>query len=92
MSTADCAVFANCKEREEQGPLHPCAFNTGDLGIAIGSAVSIAADYRIDNRVMFSVGMAARELGIFAKEVVIVYGIPLSISGKNIFVDRKPKK
>jgi len=28
-----------------------CSFNTGDLGIAIGSAVALAADFRVDNRV-----------------------------------------
>ena len=33
--------FANCEEKLEH-PNHPCAFNTGDLGIAIGSAVSTA--------------------------------------------------
>ncbi len=67
----------------------PCAFNTGDLGIAIGSAVSVAADARIDNRIMFSAGTAARNLNFLPKEIRIVYGIPLSISGKSPFFDRK---
>jgi len=67
----------------------PCVFNTGDLGIAVGSAVSVAADHRIDNRVMHSVGRAAVRLGLLGDDVKIVYGIPLSVSGKSIFFDRK---
>ena len=82
--------FANCDEKLEH-PNHPCAFNTGDLGIAVGSAVSVAMDLRVDSRVMFSIGMAVREMGLLGEEVKIVYGIPLSISGKSPFFDRKPK-
>lgn len=82
--------FPDCEEKAKH-PDHPCAFNTGDLGIAIGSAVSVAMDCRIDNRIMFSVGMAVRDLELLGKEVRIIYGIPLSISGKNPFFDRKPK-
>ncbi len=76
-------------ENKDTKPDVPCAFNTGDLGIATGSAVSRAADYRIDNRVMFSIGMAVRELGIMGEDVKIINSIPLSIKGKNIFMDRK---
>lgn len=65
-----------------------CSFNTGDLGIAVGSAVSRAADLRIDNRVMYSAGKAALELGFLGSEVAIAYGIPLSVSGKSPFFDR----
>ncbi|MDD3823986.1 MAG: DUF2148 domain-containing protein [Sphaerochaetaceae bacterium] len=82
--------FADCTEKAKH-PEHPCAFNTGDLGIAIGSAVSIAADMRVDNRIMFSVGMAVREMELLGQEVRVIYGIPLSVSGKNTFFDRKPK-
>jgi uncharacterized ferredoxin-like protein len=70
-------------------PLAPCAFNTNDLGIAIGSAVSIAADHRVDNRVMFSIGIAVRELKLLDEEAAIIFGIPLSASGKSPFFDRK---
>ncbi|UCG27443.1 MAG: ferredoxin, partial [Bacteroidales bacterium] len=41
--------FTNCEAKDEH-PEIPCAFNTGDLGIAIGSAVSVAMDHRVDNR------------------------------------------
>ena len=60
-----------------------------DLGIAIGSAVSVAADGRIDNRVMFSVGKAAMSLGMLGREMALVFGIPLSASGKSPYFDRK---
>jgi uncharacterized ferredoxin-like protein len=80
--------FKNCEEKDKN-PEVPCTFNTGDLGIAIGSAVSIAMDHRIDNRIMYSVGHAVVDLGLMGKEVKIVYGIPLSATSKNPFFDRK---
>ena len=79
--------FANCSEKEEY-PNVPCSFNTGDLGIAVGSAVSTAMDYRIDNRIMFSIGMAVKEMNLLGDDVAIIYGIPLSCTSKNPFFDR----
>ena len=82
----------NCAEKDNY-PKHPCAFNTGDLGIAVGSAVSIAMDSRVDNRLMFTAGLAARDLKILGDDVAIVYAIPLSCTSKNPFFDRVwPKK
>jgi len=67
-----------------------CSFNAIDLGIAIGSAVSIAANFHIDNRIMYSIGKAAMELNLFKdKNIKIALGIPLSAKGKNPFFDRK---
>lgn len=80
--------FETCAEKEKH-PEIPCVYNVHDLGIAIGSAVSLAADNRIDNRVMFSIGKAALELNYFPKEIKMAFGIPLSASGKNPFFDRK---
>lgn len=80
--------FGDCAGKEKH-PGAPCAFNTGDLGIAAGSAVSVAADNRVDNRIMYSAGMAAIELGIFDADVKIVYGVPLSATAKSPFFDRK---
>jgi uncharacterized ferredoxin-like protein len=60
-----------------------------DLGIAIGSAVSLAKELCVDNRVMYSIGRAAINLKLLGNDVIIAYGIPLSISGKNPFFDRK---
>jgi len=80
--------FKNCEEKNRY-PDHPCSFNTGDLGIAIGSAVSVAMDNRVDNRVMYTAGQAVLEMGLLGEGVKIAYGIPLSVSSKNPFFDRK---
>ncbi|HOL01130.1 MAG TPA: ferredoxin domain-containing protein, partial [Paludibacteraceae bacterium] len=60
------------------------------VGIAIGSACSVAADRRVDTRVMFSVGRVAQEMELLPG-CTSIYGIPLSCSSKNPFFDR-PKK
>ncbi|MBR4656209.1 MAG: ferredoxin [Oscillospiraceae bacterium] len=65
-----------------------CIMNSVDLGIAVGSAVALAADLRIDNRVMFTAGKAAASLGLLG-EKKLIFGIPLSVSGKSPFFDRK---
>ncbi|MBU0501725.1 MAG: DUF2148 domain-containing protein [bacterium] len=79
--------FANCSEAEKAGAL--CAYNSGDLGIAIGSAASVAADHRLDSRIMYTAGKAAINLNLLGKGVKVAYGIPLSATGKNPFFDRK---
>jgi len=53
---------------------------------ALGSAVKTASILNIDNRIMFSIGVAAIKLGLIDSD--IAFGIPLSISGKNIYFDR----
>jgi len=78
--------YANCEENVKNSGL--CAISIGDLGIAIGSAVSVAAQHHVDNRIMFSIGRAALNLDMFEEDVSVVYGIPLSASGKNPFFDR----
>jgi len=94
----DCGAcgFPTCEEfrryragRRTEGPMRGpnCVKAILDLGIAIGSAVKVAADLNVDNRVMFSVGAAALELGLLEADVAV--GIPLSATGKNIFFDRK---
>lgn len=79
--------FPSCQACVAQGGL--CAYDPMDLGIAIGSAVSIAADARLDNRVLFSAGRAALELGLLGEGVRDVVGIPLAAAGKNPYFDRK---
>jgi uncharacterized ferredoxin-like protein len=78
--------YADCAECAQGTGI--CAVSIGDLGIALGSAVNSAALYHVDNRVMFSVGKAAINIGIFTEEVKVAYGIPLSITGKSPFFDR----
>jgi len=65
-----------------------CALTGIDLGIAIGSAVALAADRRVDNRVMFTAGKAAAALGLLGSKKLIM-GIPLSVSGKSPYFDRE---
>ncbi len=78
--------FENCTACEKAGGI--CSFTNLDLGIALGSAVGVAADSRVDSRIMFSVGKAAMALGL-VKEGILWQGIPVSVSGKSIFFDRK---
>jgi len=66
-----------------------CALSVDDLGIAVGSAASVAMDHRIDNRVLFSAGKAALALKLFPEEVKMCLGIGLATKGKNIFFDRQ---
>jgi uncharacterized ferredoxin-like protein len=66
------------------GPV--CLFQAVDLGIALGSAAKMAAELNIDNRIMYSVGAAAKKLGLLDSDVII--GIPLAAKGKSPYFDR----
>lgn len=81
--------FSTCVEKEVF-PNVPCSLNSVDVGIAIGSACSVAADHRVDSRVMFSVGRVAQELG-WMPGCSNIYGIPISCSSKSPFFDRISK-
>lgn len=78
--------FENCAACSKAGCT--CVFSSVDLGIAVGSAVSVSADMRVDSRVMYSIGNAAAEMG-YTKNDVIWLGIPLSTKGKSPYFDRK---
>ena len=92
----DCGAcgFASCEHlakarkqariKDFTGPV--CIFQAMDLGIALCSSVKLAADFGIDNRMMFTAGAAAKSLGLLDSDVII--GIPLSVSGKNPYFDR----
>ena len=91
----DCKAcgFESCKEfnsKKTKGDfLGPnCVHRMADLGIAIGSAAKTASMNNADNRIMERVGLAAMRLGMMKSNVV--YGIPLSATGKSIYYDRKP--
>ncbi len=90
---ATCAEMAKeCKKRKSKkttpfsGP--NCAIRMADLGIALGSAVKTAQVHNADNRIMYSGGVAAIDLGLMGKDCTVAYAIPLSATGKNIFFDR----
>ncbi|MDD4003925.1 MAG: DUF2148 domain-containing protein [Elusimicrobiaceae bacterium] len=78
--------FASCAEKPQAAP---CVFGVVNLGIALGSAAAAAADERVDTRVMYTIGQAAMELGLLGPDAKIVFGFPLSATGKNPFFDRK---
>lgn len=82
--------FPTCAEKVSREPNTPCTIIIADLGIALGSAVSVAADRRVDNRIMYTAGVAASELELLPGFRTII-SIPLSVSGKSIFFDRQPK-
>ncbi|MEM1546554.1 MAG: DUF2148 domain-containing protein [Candidatus Methanomethylicia archaeon] len=92
--------YKNCKDFEENvvrktdwaftGP--SCIYDLINLGIALGSAVKTASNLNVDNRIMFTVGVAAKRLKLMDADVII--GIPVSSYGKSIYFDRMwpPKK
>lgn len=80
--------YPTCSGKPE---LVPCGINSIDVGIAIGSACATASDLRVDTRVMFSAGLAAQRLD-WLKGCKTVMAIPVSISSKNPFFDRKKKE
>ncbi len=82
----DCKTLSLQKKKSVDfiGPV--CAFRTLDMGIALGSAVKTASMFNIDNRIMYRVGAAARYMKLVDWDLIM--GIPLSVSGKNIYFDR----
>ena len=66
------------------GPV--CAFQAIDLGVALASAAKVASDLNIDNRIMYTAGVAATKLGWMEADIIV--GIPLSTTGKNPYFDR----
>lgn len=83
--------FPTCSEvkprelDEFKGP--QCAWRLQDLGIAVGSAVKTLGMLNVDNRIMYRAGVVARKAGFCDWDIVM--GIPLSVTGKNIYFDRK---
>ena len=80
----------NCAECAESSAV--CVYDPMDLGIALGSAAAAAADCRVDSRILFSAGRAAAGMGLMGENVKQIYGLPLAVTGKSPFFDRKPKK
>ncbi len=83
----DLCGFPGCEASEQAGAR--CALMVGDLGIALGSAASVAMEHRVDNRIMYTIGRAAVRLGLLGPEVALAHGLPLSVRGKSIYFDRK---
>ncbi|MGA2104864.1 ferredoxin domain-containing protein [Methanoregula sp.] len=87
-----CAAFtkasAAAKKRTTSFVGPNCAVRMADIGIAVGSAAKTAQIHNVDNRIMYSAGSVAMNLGFLGKECTVAYAIPLSALGKNIFFDR----
>lgn len=64
-----------------------CAFSLIDLGISIGSSVQLLGELGLDNRVQYTLGRAARELGLVPEKSACL-AVPVSLSSKNPFFDR----
>jgi len=79
--------FETCDAAAKAGS--PCAFNISDLGTAACSACATASFHRVDNRLMYTVGRAVLNLDLFGTKIRTCYGIPISVSGKSIYYDRK---
>ena len=84
----------SCDKLKEMGKLTKenysgpnCAFKIMDLGIALGSAGRTAMELCVDNRMMYSIGLAAKRAKVMDDDVIIA--MPLSIKGKNIYFDRQ---
>ena len=71
--------------KDFNGPI--CIFAAIDLGIALGSAIKLASELNIDNRMMYTIGAAAQKLGLLDADIII--GVPLSATGKSIYFDRR---
>jgi uncharacterized ferredoxin-like protein len=78
-------ITRKMKKEDYNGP--NCAFKLIDLGIAVGSFVKNLSALGIDNRIMYSVGLAAKRAGLTDADVVLA--VPVSVKGKNIFFDRR---
>jgi uncharacterized ferredoxin-like protein len=81
----DTCIQINTHEGQFKGP--QCALRVLDMGIALGSSAKLASLMNADNRIMYRVGVVAREEGLVDADFVM--GIPLSATGKNIYFDRK---
>ncbi len=92
---ATCAAFTKATRtaRKRTTPFAGpnCAVRMADLGIAVGSAAKTAQVHNVDNRIMYTAGSVALDLGLLGKDCTVAYAIPLSVSGKNIFFDRVVK-
>ncbi|RNC29250.1 MAG: hypothetical protein AWM53_00603 [Candidatus Dichloromethanomonas elyunquensis] len=82
----ECSMLKSEEGPEFKGPL--CAWRLIDLGIALGSAAKTAGLLNVDNRMMYSVGAAAKKIGLIEGDIAV--GTLLSVSEKSIYFDRTP--
>lgn len=81
------SAVTQCEEAGGKGSNGPiCIVQAINLGIALGSAAKLASELNVDNRIMYTIGEGAKKLRLL--DCDIVFGIPLSVAGKNIYFDR----
>ncbi|HET6439058.1 MAG TPA: DUF2148 domain-containing protein [Anaeromyxobacter sp.] len=86
----DCGMCGQETCQRAEAARVNCIYPIADLGIAVGSGVSAAAEMGLDNRVMYSIGLAALKTGLFGDPGIrCALGIPFSVSSKNVFFDRR---
>jgi uncharacterized ferredoxin-like protein len=79
-----CSEFNSTEQRHLNDYYGPnCIMKVMDLGIAIGSVVKFAGELCVDNRIMYSAGSAAIQLGLMDAQICLA--VPLSATGKNIY-------
>lgn len=85
-----CTEFAKHRiiHEKEIGYSGPhCVMRMMDIGVALSSAAKTASILNVDCRIQQRVGAAAKAIGLIKAEVAM--GIPVSITGKNIYFDRQ---
>ena len=86
LDICDACGMENCGAAKKAGL--PCCFNISDLGTAACSACAVASHHWVDNRLMYTIGKAVQNLGLFETDIRMCYGIPISATGKSIYYDR----
>jgi uncharacterized ferredoxin-like protein len=84
-----CERLSKAPKRTKDFTGPNCMFQAMDLGIALGSAVKMASELNIDNRMMYTIGVAAKEMKLLDSDIII--GIPLAVMGKSPYFDRSDR-
>ena len=85
----NCA-YCGCEKCVDKPLMAPCVMNSVDLGIAVGSACSVASTLCVDTRVMFSAGWSSLSLD-WLPGCTQVISIALSCTSKTPFFDRQSR-
>lgn len=81
-----CEQFGKVRKRTQDFEGPNCMLQLIDLGIALGSAAKLASELNIDNRIMYTIGAAAKKIELLDSDVI--FGIPISTTGKSPYFDR----
>ncbi len=79
--------YKTCADCTTAGNNHHCVFTDINAGIAMGSAVSLAATLGVDTRILYSAGFVAQQMGMMPG-CIEVLAVPLSAMSKSPYFDR----